>query len=228
MAQRLILVNDIKGETNMDQDYLEYGQRRLGGGFGQMGSWKLVLPFLQNKKTLDIGCSDGLYLEQLSRDSMGIEQLPNLVQAAKEKNLNVINMDVMSGLSIQKNNSFEAVLFSHVMEHLERPIDALKEIYRILAPGGTLVLGLPTENNIFRFLLRHDYFNGTHIYSFSIRNSKKLLEMNGFSVDKIYFHLPKFKGKFGEKVHVFWNAFPIFGKEWLSMAYWIVATKLSK
>jgi hypothetical protein len=52
--------------------------------------------------------------------------------------------------------------------------------------------------------------------------------MNGFSVEKVYFHLPKFKGKLGERIHVVWNALPIIRKEWLSMAYWIIAIKHTK
>ena len=111
-------------------------------------------------------------------------------------------------------------------EHVDCPITTLREINRVLRVGGTLVLGLPIEKSLARQLFRHDYFDGTHIYSFTIRNSKKLLEDTEFSVDEVFYHFPWLKGKFGETVNSIWNTVPFPGKEWLSMAYWVVATKV--
>jgi len=180
---------------------------------------------LESKRVLDIGCSDGLYLEAFSRNSVGLEQVTELAKSAQRRGLNVVNTNVMDGLKEIKNNSFDAVFYSHVMEHVDSPILTLKEINRILRPGGTLVLGLPIEKCLFRQLFRHDYFNGTHLYAFSIRNSKKLLLETGYTVGSVVYHFPWLKGRLGEVVNNVWNAIPMFGKEWMSMAYWITSTK---
>lgn len=209
----------------MHPEYSGYEKDRKAGKRDVMGGWELVAPYLQNKRTLDIGCSDGLYLERLTHDSIGIEQLTELAKIATDKGLHVFNSDLNDGLSKQTDNSFEAVLFSHVMEHLEQPIDVLREIHRILTPGGVLVLGLPTERNIFRNLLGHDYFLGTHILSFTVRNSEKLLELVGFSPEHTVYHLPKVRGRLSEAVHKAWNSIPLPGREWLSMGYWVIAYK---
>jgi len=42
-----------------------------------------------------------------------------------------------------QNDSFDTVILLEVLEHLERPEQALKEIQRVLRPGGTLILSLP-------------------------------------------------------------------------------------
>lgn len=42
-----------------------------------------------------------------------------------------------------RDGSFEVVLCTEVLEHLPRPIEALKELTRVLAPGGTLLLTAP-------------------------------------------------------------------------------------
>ena len=210
----------------MGQDYSGYEKDRLDGKQGEMGSWSLVAPFLSGKRTLDIGCSDGMYLKQFAAGSRGIEQLPALAESARKNGMDVIQGDIFECLSTQDDASFEAVLFSHVMEHVEHPIDALREINRVLAPNGTLVLGLPTEKNIFRSIFGHDYFDGTHIFSFSVRNAQKLLEITGFKFEKVFWHLPKFRGKTGEIVNNTWNKIPFFGKEQISMAYWIIAKKV--
>lgn len=41
------------------------------------------------------------------------------------------------------NNSIDTVILFEVLEHLEQPKAALEEIYRVLKPGGNLLLSLP-------------------------------------------------------------------------------------
>lgn len=174
---------------------------------------------------LDIGCSDGLYLQQLLIRSMGLEQVPELIDRARCKGLRVEQCDVIDGLGRQASSSYDAVLFSHVMEHIDAPIRALREINRVLRPAGTLVLGLPIETCLVRQVLRHDYFDGTHLYAFSVKNAEKLLSVSGFRVDQIIYHLPKIRGRAGVVMNTVWNMLPVPFKEYFSMAYWIHATK---
>ncbi len=42
-----------------------------------------------------------------------------------------------------KDNSFELVIAEHVIEHLENPFDVMKEICRILIPGGRIIIKVP-------------------------------------------------------------------------------------
>jgi len=209
----------------MDEQYDRYADSRLAGDFAEMSSWNLVFPYIRSKKALDIGCADGLYLQYLSNDSQGIEQVPALAEAGKSRGLNIVCGDVVESVVQIPASEFEAVLFSHVMEHVDSPISALREIQRVLQPGGTLVLGLPTERNIFRDLLRMDYYDGTHLYAFSVRNATKLLHETGFSVERVIYHLPKLRGRLGLAMVRLWNLARWPFREYLSMAYWIVATK---
>lgn len=52
------------------------------------------------------------------------------------------NID-MQNMSVYNDNSYNFVLCSHVLEHVESDIKALKEIYRILKPGGKALLMAP-------------------------------------------------------------------------------------
>lgn len=208
----------------MTNGYSEYAIRRMNGGFAEMTSFNLVLPYLSNKFILDIGCSNGLYLKYF-KQAVGIEQIEVLANEAEIYGHRIINSDLLHGLSLLADISFEGVFFSHVMEHVDSPIICLREINRVLIPGGCLVLGLPTERNFFRDIMRMDYFNGTHLYSFSIKNAIKLLKETNFKVVKIYFHLPFFKGKTGVFVNKIWNYVYFPNKIYFSMAYWIVAEK---
>ncbi len=58
-----------------------------------------------------------------------------------------INIDVQHNLNETpypfKDNEFDYILASHVLEHLDRPFEIMKEIYRILKPGGTAHVKVP-------------------------------------------------------------------------------------
>jgi 2-polyprenyl-3-methyl-5-hydroxy-6-metoxy-1,4-benzoquinol methylase len=213
-------------ETDVrERMYNEFSRARVAGKFSRMGSWRLVKPYLENIKVLDIGCADGLYLGELRRDSVGLEQLPALVESGRADGLNIITGDVSAIKSFSEQN-FQGVLYSHVMEHVDSPIQTLRDIYTILPARGRLVLGLPIERCIYRDLLRKDYFDGTHIYGFSIRNAKKLLAETGFEHVRTFYHLPRCRGPLGRVALALFNLAPLPFRSYFSMGYWIVARKL--
>lgn len=44
-----------------------------------------------------------------------------------------------------EDNSFDFILCNHVLEHIPNDTKAMKEIYRILKPGGTAILQIPQD-----------------------------------------------------------------------------------
>jgi 2-polyprenyl-3-methyl-5-hydroxy-6-metoxy-1,4-benzoquinol methylase len=69
----------------MDNQYINYATARLEGDFNEMSSFKFVRPYLEEKRVIDIGCSDGLYLQHMRSDSVGIEQIPELAKSCQQK-----------------------------------------------------------------------------------------------------------------------------------------------
>ncbi|MEK7118022.1 MAG: methyltransferase domain-containing protein [Patescibacteria group bacterium] len=73
----------------------------------------------------------------------------------EDKKAGYINLDRSSGAAPDvvhdlnmfpypfPDNSFELIEAFHVLEHLDRPFDAMKEFYRLLEPGGTLHVKVP-------------------------------------------------------------------------------------
>jgi SAM-dependent methyltransferase len=45
------------------------------------------------------------------------------------------------------NNSFDFIICNHVLEHIPNHIQAMREIYRVLAPNGTAILQVPYDRN---------------------------------------------------------------------------------
>ncbi len=71
----------------------------------------------------------------------------------------------------------EVAFCLEVLEHVERPDDVLKNIYRNLLPGGKLYLSAPFKYEIHA---EEDYWR------FTKHGIRLLLERNGFTVDSIH------------------------------------------
>src|ERR1700681_3393851 len=59
-----------------------------------------------------------------------------------------LDLDV-EGLGAVGDESFDAVIACHMIEHLANPIEALRECERVLRPGGRLVLIVPDRTRTF-------------------------------------------------------------------------------
>lgn len=55
--------------------------------------------------------------------------------------------------------SFDAVLCTQVLEHLQKPLECVKEMHRVLKPGGRLFLTVPMAQD--EHQTPHDYFRYT-------------------------------------------------------------------
>jgi 2-polyprenyl-3-methyl-5-hydroxy-6-metoxy-1,4-benzoquinol methylase len=95
-------------------------------------------------RLLDVGCGDGAVLAALDArgwEVQGLDFDPEAVAVARARGLKV---DV-GELSAQcyPADTFAAVTMSHSLEHLPDPAATLHEVWRILAPGGRVVIVTP-------------------------------------------------------------------------------------
>lgn len=102
---------------------------------------------------LDAGCGDGFYLHLLSElgkfKITGLDFDKKALESAKKNLKGVRNVNIMQGSVMElpfKANTFNKVVLTEVAEHLPDDLKGLKEIYRVLKPGGILVLTVPNHN----------------------------------------------------------------------------------
>ncbi len=121
---------------------------------------------------IDVGCGSGYYTN-LCRERgnavFGID-LTSQVRSARALGLSVCWGDAERVLPFP-DRCFSLALCSEVVEHLLQPERMLKEIHRILKPGGTLILTTP---NYGHWVLRVLYVCGRPPVGLPVRHFKGL------------------------------------------------------
>jgi SAM-dependent methyltransferase len=136
---------------------------------------------------LDIGCGYGFFLEKARQKGwrvFGIEPCDHARAYAKSRALAV----EAGNLFYQKyvDETFDVVTLFYVLEHLPEPLRYLKEIYRILKPGGVLLVRVPHTTPIVKILksfgIRNRLYDvPSHLSDFSPRTMAMVLEKTGFN-----------------------------------------------
>jgi SAM-dependent methyltransferase len=139
----------------LDYDFLRYigvtaeSQRRIQSFY---------LPFFQNcHKVIDLGCGDGDFVTLLNENgiaTVGVDSDEKAYQAALAKGLPIVQQDLITYLQAQPANSVDGIFSAHVVEHLPYPtvILLIQEAFRVLQPGGRLILTTPDVRTLFSHL----------------------------------------------------------------------------
>ncbi|MDR2499446.1 MAG: class I SAM-dependent methyltransferase [Treponema sp.] len=138
---------------------------------------------------LDIGCATGALLETLAKrgwKTTGVElSVPQADYARRFRGLDVRPQSLEECRFT--GGSFQAALASHLVEHVNDPASLIREVRRILAAGGVFFITTPNsagfQARLFRGRWRSAIFD--HLYLFSVKTLRALLEQNGFSIEKI-------------------------------------------
>lgn len=95
---------------------------------------------------LDIGTAEGLMLSTIKKEfsetqCIGLEYSQELIEMNQDKNIKIIQGDAQA-LPF-RDNSFNIVVATAVIEHLNQPLKMLKEAHRVLKRGGIIILTTP-------------------------------------------------------------------------------------
>ncbi len=167
----------------LDFDFLRYigvtpeSQTRIQGFY---------LPLLAGlKKIVDLGCGDGdfvaLLLEQ-GIEAIGVDADEKSYSAAQKRGLPVICQDVFDFLDHAPTDSVDGVFCAHLVEHLPymQVIRLIHQAYRIVRPGGRVILATPDVRSLFSHLEMF-YLHFGHISFYHPRLLCFLLEHEHFT-----------------------------------------------
>lgn len=146
-------------------------------------------------RLLDVGCGSGLLLHlagQYGWKTTGVEISSPACRRAKEQfGLNLFQGELADARFPEA--AFDVVTFIDVLNHVADPLWQLREAYRVLKPGGLIVVRVPNfcfQRAWRRLLLTLARLTGRsevsefavfHLYNFSRRTVTRLLEKAGFA-----------------------------------------------
>ncbi len=120
-------------------------------------AYYLAKPFVKGD-LLEVGCGEGRGIPVLmeeSRTYTGIDKIGEVIENLRglypESNFLQTNLPPISGLN---DHSFDSIVSFQVIEHIQDDREYLKELYRLLKPGGIALLTTP---NIKKTLTRNPW-----------------------------------------------------------------------
>lgn len=183
-------------------------------------------------RVLDIGCGNGFLLYQFRnryRSLVGLEYSPRRLSQAR------VNLDGLEFIPVNgsaenmedvESNSIDRIISADTIEHIPDVYAAAAEMFRVLKPGGQLVINTPNiafiKKRVLLLLGRFPstsqpnegigsdvLFDGGHFHYFTYRSLRLVLENAGFiAVRRMGY------GRFG-RIHDFLPSLTSGGLQWV-------------
>ncbi len=144
-----------------------------------------ILPSKPNFRMLDIGCGAGNMIHHLSNYGQvkGLEIDERPVKKAQERGYDVDLFDATQHMPFDEN-TFDAVTALDVIEHNEDDMAILADSYRILKPGGHMIITVPA----FMWLWTHNDDLNAHVRRYTAGELKEKLSQTGFKVRRVSYN----------------------------------------
>lgn len=157
-----------------------------------------------NSKILDIGCAGGLLLSRFKKEGFsncqGIDIDNKAINLCKDRGLDKVSISDAIKTNF-KDENFDIIIASDVLEHIFNDKKAIREWRRILKNGGSLIIFVPAHQFLWS---NHDIIN-KHYRRYSKKQIIKLIEDTGFYIKKVSYWnflgiFPAFLEKIIEKI----------------------------
>ena len=177
------------------------GQRQLGDKLAGEAERLLGGRVPAGGRFLDVGCGRGEVVAAAQArgwDAEGLDLSEDFVRYAREVN----GVRAHAGTLEQMNYpeaSFDVVTLVEVIEHLYNPAETVRELARVVRPGGLVYISTPNEESIYQTLGNLYYkargldwvvnlcptWNLYHIQGFSPRSLRYVLAQNDFQIENL-------------------------------------------
>jgi SAM-dependent methyltransferase len=166
------------------ENYTRY--RKLHGLFFAR-QLKTLETVVAKGRLLDVGCAFGFMLDEARKrgwQPSGVDLSDFAVDYAR----NELGLDAYVGRPRDigfDSSEFSAVVMDDLIEHTTDPLAEFKEVYRLLKPGGALILHTPNIQSLWYFFMRKYWVHmkpEEHLVYFSKQTITAMLKKAGFQV----------------------------------------------
>lgn len=149
---------------------------------------RIILQYLETQEEiLDIGCGSSRIIVDLP-SAVGFDILRYKLRWLKHRHSKVIQGDC-NQLPFSPRE-FSTVINSEVIEHIPKATEVFSEMWRVLRPGGVLIIGTPDYGRWLWWVLEWIYgivlpgaYAHEHITQFTRKELKELLQSMGFAIE---------------------------------------------
>lgn len=144
-----------------------------------------LLPQIPDFRLLDVGCGAGNMMHHLRRYGRvkGLEIDERPVKMAHQRGYDVDLFDVTDPMPFD-DSSFDAVTALDVIEHNEDDMAILTDSYRVLKPGGHIIITVPA----FMWLWSHNDDINAHVRRYTATEIKQKLAQAGFKIRRVTYN----------------------------------------
>ncbi len=149
----------------------------------------IIKKYQKNGELLDLGCGLGYFLNGAEKEGTFKCQGADISDDAIKYVKNNFNIDVKkdSELLSFKKGQFNVITQWHVLEHVYRLEDRLKELKYLLSENGTMFIAVPNSDS-WDAKNYKEHWDGydvpRHIHHFNKKSINKLFQDNGFEIIK--------------------------------------------
>jgi SAM-dependent methyltransferase len=147
--------------------------------------------FARPGAAFEMGYGDGIMLDNLRRLGWKVFGSERTVEAAHFAR-HALDMPVFVGgpPAIKPAPVFDLVFLFQVLEHLDNPVDTIRQIGQFLTPNGKLIIGVPNFSGWQRRFSGKKWFHldvPRHLSHFSAQSLDTLVKTAGLEIERVGF-----------------------------------------
>lgn len=155
-------------EAALDFDYFLFEEQFRGSEKTIRERQQQYVPYFQGReKVIDLGCGRGEFLELLRAagiGAQGVESAADMFLMCRNKGFDVVQMDILSFLEAQPDESLGGIFCSQVIEHLPAALQIrlVNVAHRKLSSGSPLIIETINPECVYA-LARNFFLDPTHV-----------------------------------------------------------------
>lgn len=177
-----------------NEDYFTW-QKSMGKIGAKLNKFLFQYYITSNDNVLDFGCGGGFLLNKLDASKkLGVE-----INKSGRENAQTLSIATVGTIAEVEDEWASVIISNHALEHVDRPLDIIKDLIPKIKKGGKIIFVTPFERTNSYQANDINY----HLYTWSPMNLGNLFHRAGLEVIEVKKISHKWPPKFDKLVKLF-------------------------